>query len=470
MLFISHANPEDNEFARWLSLRLAAEGYPVWCDLTQFLGGEDFWTDAELAIRTKTIKFIYVLSRTSNTKAGPRAELQVARNVERDAHLTDFVIPLRIDDLPPRESNILIAQTNSIACHNRWAEGFSQLLAKLEKDGVGRSDAFGPKSVQDWWRKAFDSAEGVRPEVDTLVSNWYPISSLPPLRYHELSRSTPGAIEIPGQLPYPGVLHNQYLLSFADAECFAGCLGRATAIIATSDRTIGEPSSPGRPRILPEREERDRLTDLLRQSWASFLTTRGVPTYLFANNAAAFYFRDGFAPDNRVSFQLTDGGRKSHRQMVGFKTIAKATDGPAQLRYWHFGVQAKPMIWPVMAYVLKSHVLFSDDGQTIWPSKENLHRARRSQCKNWWNADWRDRQLAAATWLSESSPSIRLQVGRSEFVEVSAGPLLIDVPVSYTEIRSEEQSENVDNQSDGELLDDGDDDLEGDSYEAGTDL
>ena len=34
MVFLSHANPEDNEFTLWLALRLAAEGFPVWCDLT----------------------------------------------------------------------------------------------------------------------------------------------------------------------------------------------------------------------------------------------------------------------------------------------------------------------------------------------------------------------------------------------------------------------------------------------------
>ena len=75
MLFISHANPEDNEFTRWLALRLAGEGFPVWCDLTQLLGGEDFWTDIEDAIRRRTAKFLYVLSTHSNPKPGPLAEL-----------------------------------------------------------------------------------------------------------------------------------------------------------------------------------------------------------------------------------------------------------------------------------------------------------------------------------------------------------------------------------------------------------
>jgi len=32
MLFVSHANPEDNTFALWLTLRLGELGFKVWCD------------------------------------------------------------------------------------------------------------------------------------------------------------------------------------------------------------------------------------------------------------------------------------------------------------------------------------------------------------------------------------------------------------------------------------------------------
>ena len=74
MLFVSHANPEDNEFARWLALQLAREGYAVWCDLTKLLGGETFWRDIESSIRQRTAKFLYVLSHTSNVKDGLATE------------------------------------------------------------------------------------------------------------------------------------------------------------------------------------------------------------------------------------------------------------------------------------------------------------------------------------------------------------------------------------------------------------
>jgi TIR domain len=60
MLFLSHANPEDNVVTNWLALRLAAEGYAVWCDLTRLLGGEAFWDDIQSAIEERTAKFLYI--------------------------------------------------------------------------------------------------------------------------------------------------------------------------------------------------------------------------------------------------------------------------------------------------------------------------------------------------------------------------------------------------------------------------
>src|SRR6266566_6179704 len=123
MLFVSHANPENNEFAQWLSLQLAKCGYPVWCDLTKLLGGETFWSDIEQALRTRTVKFLYVLSKTSNIKDGPLSELHVAANVKRDENLHDFIIPLLIDDLPHRDINIQLARLTTVNFRKGWAQG-----------------------------------------------------------------------------------------------------------------------------------------------------------------------------------------------------------------------------------------------------------------------------------------------------------------------------------------------------------
>jgi hypothetical protein len=40
-VFVSHANPEDNTFALWLTLRFGEIGFKVWCDLTKFDRGRN---------------------------------------------------------------------------------------------------------------------------------------------------------------------------------------------------------------------------------------------------------------------------------------------------------------------------------------------------------------------------------------------------------------------------------------------
>jgi hypothetical protein len=70
MLFLSHANPEDDLVTGWLALQLAREGYAVWSDLTKLLGGEAFWDDIQAAIEYRTVKFLYVLRGVRTARTG----------------------------------------------------------------------------------------------------------------------------------------------------------------------------------------------------------------------------------------------------------------------------------------------------------------------------------------------------------------------------------------------------------------
>src|SRR5437879_3048636 len=99
-ILIGHANPEDNRFTRWLALRLARDGYLVWSDVTGFLGGENIWRGIEHLIRERAVKVLCALSRASNQRDGVLKELQVASIVAVREKLNDFIIPLRVDDIP----------------------------------------------------------------------------------------------------------------------------------------------------------------------------------------------------------------------------------------------------------------------------------------------------------------------------------------------------------------------------------
>ena len=56
-LFISYAT-EDFALAEWLALRLTIEGYKVWCDRFELLGGESYPKDIDKAMKEKTFRVL----------------------------------------------------------------------------------------------------------------------------------------------------------------------------------------------------------------------------------------------------------------------------------------------------------------------------------------------------------------------------------------------------------------------------
>lgn len=433
LLFLSHANPEDNEFTLWLALQLAREGYPVWCDLTHLLGGEETWSDIEKAIRQRTRKFIYVVSKTSNSKKGPLKELTVAENVARDAELEEFVIPLLIDNLPPRDINIQLSLINAISFTDGWAKGLKRLLEKLEKIKFPKDRRFNPSAVASWWKDHFSAEKTVLNEPEDYLANWFPIDELPPtVNFHVLYDTIYVKAEVKGELPYPAFQHKNFLVTFAKAEDFEGKLGRSVIIpdthpFPTEDLLAGKL----RKEIVGRKESRDFIVRLLRLGWEMMLKRRQLPIHEMANDTRCFYFTKGLAEHDTVTFRY--GSKTSFRQVVGYRTVTNLTTKEQRKQYWHFGVQGKPMVYPTVAFYIKPHVVFSDDGNNLWEGKKRMHAARRRQCRSWWNAEWRDRILASMTWLAGDGETIELKLGSDVSVNLSKTPLVFTSPVSYIE-------------------------------------
>lgn len=440
-LLLSHANPEDNEFTLWLALQLANEGYRVWCDLTKLLGGEVFWDDIEEVIKARAVKVLYVLSRTSNAKDGPLKELHFAQGVAKKEKLKDFVIPLHIDDLPHGEITIEITRINTIPFAQSWGAGLAKLLEKLEEDGVPKDPKFNRTAVNDWWRTQFSAQQGLLQQPEAYLSNWFPVTLPTHIYFHSLSRRSIGAIEVSGTLPYPAVQDGLFLITFAEAADFEGKLGPEMYIAKG-----GEPLEIAALLAEPKTVFGKHLFQLLRLAWEQMLDERKLPVYELANKARCFYFPKDRVPNDKVFFTGVDG-EKTYRAMVGYSTRTNPTTGVSVKRYWHYAVQARPLVHPTFAYIFKSHVLFTNDGTTIWDSKKKLASARRSQCKSWWNDEWRDRALAAATYLCDGAANITLTLGSNAVLSIPPTPLLFCSPVSYTDpqlLRFSEDDETAD--------------------------
>jgi hypothetical protein len=440
-LLLSHANPEDNEITLWLALQLANQGYRVWCDLTRLLGGEVFWDNIEEVIKTRAAKVLYVLSRSSNSKDGPLKELHFAQGVAKCEKLKDFVIPLHIDDLPHGDVTIEITRVNTVPFAKSWGAGLAKLLEKLEEDKILKDPKFNRTAVNDWWRTQFSAEQGLRKEPEEYLSNWFPITLPTHIYFHSLSRKSIGVLEVTPTLPYPAVQDGRLLITFAEATEFEGKLGPEMYIAAPGDplevtTLLAEPKS-----LFGK-----HLFQLLRMAWDQMLEERKLPVYELANKAKCFYFPKNRVPNDKVFFTGVDGER-TYRAMVGFSTRTNTTTGVSVKRFWHYGVQARPLVHPTLAYIFKSHVVFTNDGTTIWESKKRLASARRSQCKSWWNDEWRDRTLAAATYLCDGTDRITVKLGSKASLTIPPIPLPFCSPVSYTDpqlLRYSEDEETVD--------------------------
>lgn len=213
------------------------------------------------------------------------------------------------------------------------------------------------------------------------------------------------------------------------------------------------------------KNERNTAYRLLNLAWQSRLEKLGLIRHALANDKCCFAFPDGLIDGNEINFQ-TSTGRKGHRGVVGYKTRINAK-GESWLRHWHFAIQPIPAFSPQLMVMVRTHVLFSEDGKNLWTSATRLQKARRNQCMNWWNDAWRDRVLAVMSWLANGQESITLDVGSPEPIAIEREPVEFASPVSY--VVPAKPSADADDTRAPDISDLDDDDDDGD-FDADVDL
>lgn len=424
-IFVSHANtPRENEFALWLALQLAKEGYSVWCDQTMLLGGEHHWVDIETAINS-SVKFLYVLSDTSNVATPVRGtvpELEVAKEAVREEALTDFIIPLQIEELSYR-INILLKGITIIDFHRGgWAQGLAHLIQKLERDNAPKTDHFSADSVTSWWQEHYSAERGVQEEPETYLSSWFPIMELPKaIHHHQMPMSEIAKIDLDA-LPYPAFLDENILISFAKMnkliqtnQLYLG-LGLQKTNTYSLDRYLA-----GETRGAERRQARDAVYRLFRMAWEQKMNEKPLKVYLLSGDRRCDWFPKGYTEKDRIYFEGING--RTWRQLWGrYKE-----------KHWHFGLSTIIQFEPILCFVAMYHILFSDDGQEIWDSTSKLHRARRSLCQNWWNDKWRDLFLASMSLIADGEEHIELPLAGNVSLRVRIWPVEFNSPVSYSD-------------------------------------
>jgi hypothetical protein len=426
LVFLSHANPEDNLFTTWLGARLASAGYFVWSDVTKLIGGEYFWKNIEEAIRSHSAKVISLVSRAAVRKDGFLNELSVALSVEAGQRLGEFVIPVRLDDIPFGDVPAQIHRKNLIDFTIGWQVGLARLMKKLEQDGVPRELDGRSEQLTAWSKHFLEIDARFVEREEGVLTNWLPVTYLPPTAHVlKIDSARQGNRTVDSEGAWPIAMLGEHVVSFAgrdDLESSSACaayeyVGRPKWSELIDGTSQALPALNGLPAT-------NVLTDLLKQAWGRAMARRGCMSFEMPGNRLAWYLPISDQGITRVQF-MDLAGQQRKKALQGRSEVLKAN--------WHLAVVARPAVRPTLHYELSLHVVFSEDGRTPVGDAKRMHSMRRRFCKNWWQKQWRDLLLAYLSFVAQGQTYVELKVSRDESISVPVCPSMFRSKMTFIE-------------------------------------
>lgn len=422
IVFISHANPEDNNFVLWLQAQLQRLGYEVWSDLTRLRAGEVFWDSIEHVIRNDAIRVLVVVSTASMGKDGVLDEVALAVSVERSERLAGFVIPIRLDETPFSSLRANIARKNVLDFSSGWAKGLARLVSTLRQDQIPRGTSVQLEDMLGWLQQETRRVE-VNKTPEMLTSNRLGIACLPVKIYFlQGTPVRPKGSDASNASPMPFTPFRGGWLTFHSPReikslGFAGL--ESQSVIATEELHAGNATLSSHLKPF----ERDRLMNRIFNAhlhWS--LLERGMLN-LADSKPPTLYVPSGLIEKDQVTFLDVD--QKMHRRLLVGRSERR------QL-FWHLGLSAQ-FLTGGKSLQMRLKVIFTTDGAGSPVSPERMKLARRAFCKNWWNDRWRSLELALVSWMADGKDTIEVHSGEAGRLLLEGKPRVFVIPASIEE-------------------------------------
>lgn len=441
-IFISHANPEDNDFAIWLGSHLSGAGYEVWADVLKLRGGEDWARKLEKALRERSFKMLLVGTPWGVEKDGVRNEIQIATEVAKKIGDQEFVIPLRLQQF---DSPFQIVRAQYIDFMNGWGQGLNELLKTLDSYSVPRTTLTNDESLQNWRGIFLAKAKAVRDEPEELISNWVAIKEWPnAIAYFEFkgAGAENRAASLKESSRWPIALHGRGFFSFAKESDFKPEDGSVLPISREKEWWFPHFLENGdEMRSVGRREAQNIVTQLVKSALENKLRESKLSRYAFSTGVAGWWVHSGLIPEDKVAFKWHEGP-SGRRQLAGDTRV-----GVSKYK-WHFGISAKVWIGDTSHVKIIPRIILSEDGSTALDDAKRMNRLRRSVTKSWRNPRWRDMLLAFLFWLAKGEHFIRLETGSESGLSLEVPPMSMTSTVSIfegeTEIGEEMEVESDD--------------------------
>ena len=413
-LFINYAT-EDGLFVDWLCLKLAAEGYLIWCDRGKLLGGESYPRDIDAAIKDRTFRFLSVLSRSSISKPNPLKERTLALRLAQDRH-EDFVIPLNLDGLSPAELGWMQSDLTFVPFHHGWAAGLAQLLRKLETVGAPRRPD-GRAIVS----RLLNQAEALRATPERLWSNLAQVRSMPTTIYryeHELGMPPKEAAASLAQWPH-----------FREnaTVCWSFTPPPVELAIQFGFKARGQLEN-WESAESPDVDARNLGKSVINASLMSLCMARGLSATVDGNGV---YFPPGLVARDRLIYEGYEG--RNWVKTVGLRTFRTGTS--KEIVRYHLAPVLRVMLDYYGKTVIRVQtrlVLTELTGKPL--DARRAFTRRRAICKNWWNHQWLARVFATLYFLAADQAQILVGAKDPQQLVVDKVPISLTATHSIDEL------------------------------------
>ena len=412
-LFISSVDA-DGAFADWLTRKLTAEGYLVWCERFQLLGGETYPDDIDKAIKNQTFRFIGLYSRASLKDPEVTRQRSLALNMRSDGD-QDFLIPLNLDGIDQTQLDQVTKTLKFIPFQHNWAEGLKQLLEKLESIDCPRSLPNGKRIAAE----TFLGNDVRSDEKETLFSNCLRILQVPQVIHRFI---------IPRDIPKERLdtLRFEWSYRMVDPHRFLSFHKPPDSIIKEY-RVIEKGGS-----FWPEVKEIDGIwsfnlaSELIRKSLIVRCHQKGLQ---YCPTAGLLYFPPNLLKNNRLTFTRPDDNSKTY---VLANSERKHGSGGKYLYSLAPDFFVRQDLLNDFTVLIRIRVRLSDTTGKPLKGHRTIVSRRKNLCKNWWNKEWFNRTLAVGQFLADDG---KITIGESQDAQIiiDATPFCINAPVGINE-------------------------------------
>ena len=414
-LFISSVD-EDRVFADWLTRKLTTEGYRVWYERFQLLGGETYPDDIDDAIKNRTFRFIGLYSQASLKDPDVTRQRLLALNIGSDKD-QDFLIPLNLDGVDQAQLDQVTKTLNFIPFQDNWAEGLKQLLKKLESTDC-------PQSLPNGKRIAAETFLGndVRSDKkETLFSNCLQIQQIPKVIYRFRAQK---------EIQEEKLDELRFEWSYRQVDPYTFLSFHKPPVSASKEYGLVEKG--GALWVDPKVKDihgiwiPNLVSELIRKALIVKCCQKGLQ---FCPQAKVLYFPPDLVKNDRLNFIRPDDGSKTYVAASGERSYRPGHKYRYSLAPNFF---VRQDLFDNFTVLIRVRVRLSSTTGKAFSDKRTIVSRRKHLCKDWWNKKWFNRTLAVSQFLADGE---KITIGEHQDTQIIIGaiPLSFNAPGGINE-------------------------------------